>query len=231
MSRRQLLRDAGAAALATVLAQLPGMLGPDQLLEAASASSSDLTTDTLNALLAFLVPGADDYSTQQGQSTAQPGGVASNAVQSLIYDLDRSVPASVFASAGVTVPASSGVAAMLNSYALQVNPLAIGPFPSRFARLSFAEKAEVFRRIERDLEPSNSELAFVGGILQGFATFLVFSEAGVLDPQRRQLTAQPVGWALTHYAGPSAGWPEFRGYYHGRRRVKGAGPNATRSPK
>jgi hypothetical protein len=156
--------------------------------------------------------------------------VAANVVQTLIYDLDHYVPASVFGSQGATVPSSGGVAAMLNGYALQVNPLAAGPFLSPFARLSFAQKAEAFRRIERDLEATGSELGFVAGIGPGFATFLAFTEAGVLNPATRQPTSRPVGWQLTSYAGPSDGWPELRGYYQGRRRVRGAGPNATEVP-
>jgi hypothetical protein len=211
-----------------MLAQVPAMLGAKGLLESAVAQSTDLTTDTLNGLVAFLAPGNDAYSKQQGQSTTRPGGVGSNAVKTFIYDLDEFVPASVFGSKGATVPSSGGVATLLNFYATQVNPAASGSFPSPFARLSFAQKVEVFRRFESDPQWEGTEVRFVAGILPGFATFLIFSEAGAFDPRRRVLTARPVGWTLTNYAGPAEGWPEFRGYYQGRRRVEGAGPNATR---
>ncbi len=114
-----------------------------------------------------------------------------------------------------------------------MNAGASGPFASSFANLKFAEKAEVLRRIESEFESQagGTEFAFVAGILPGFATFLTFSEAGVLDAATGELTGRPVGWELTNYAGTSDGWPEFRGYYQGRRRVKGAGPNATRKPR
>jgi hypothetical protein len=148
----------------------------------------------------------------------------------LIGDLDHFVPASVFGSQGVTVPASTGVASRLNSYATQVSPVAAGAFLSPFARLSSREKADVFRRMESELEPSGGELAFVAGILPGFATFLAFSEAGVPDSSRPKLTRRPLGWQLTGYAGGSHGWPELRGYYQGRRKVTGAGKNATEVP-
>lgn len=231
ISRRSLLARGAVAAAAAALAQLPGLLGEKGLLGTALAQSSSLTTTTLNGLLAFLAPGNDAYSKHQGQSTSRPGGVASNTVQTFISDLDHYVPASVFVSAGLTVPASGGVAALLNLEASAVNQTAVAPFSSSFANLSFAEKAEVLRRLESQLDSSGSELAFVAGILPGFATFLTFSEAGVFDAATGTLTGRPVGWELTNYAGTSDGWDEFRGYYQGRHRVKGSGPNATRRPR
>lgn len=230
ITRRRLLRRGAIAGLAAALAPLPELLGGRGLTDAADAQTLDVTVDTFNGLFAFLAPGNDEYSAQQGQSTPRPGGVAANVAETLIYDLDHYVPASVFGSQGTTVPASGGVAALLNGYATQVNPLAIGGFVSPFARLSFAQKAEVFRRIESDLEGTATELAFVAGIVPGFATFLAFSEAGVFDASSGTRRGEPVGWQLTGYSGESDGWPELRGYYQGRRRVKGAGPNATAVP-
>jgi hypothetical protein len=230
ITRRRLLQRGAMAGLAAALAPLPEILGSRGFVGEADAQSLDLRVDTFNGLVAFLVPGDDEYSKQQGQSTGRPGGVAANAVQTFIYDLDQYVPASVLGSQGVTLPSSGGVASMLNFYATEVNPAALGPFPSPFARLSFGEKAEVFRRIESDLEGTGSELAFVAGIVPGFATFLAFTETGVIDPSRREPTSRPVGWQLTNYAGPSDGWPEFRGYYQGRRKVRRAGPHATEVP-
>lgn len=230
ISRRTLLRRGSLAGLAAALAQIPGLVDAKGLLGTALAQSTDLTTDTLNGLLAFLAPGNDAYSKQQDQSTNHPGGVGSNTVSTFIYDLDRFVPASVFGAEGETLPSSGAVAAALNAYAAQVNPAATGDFLSPFARLSFADKAEVFKQLEADLESDGTEVAFVAGILPGFATFVTFSEAGVFDSATGELTGRPVGWTLTNYAGPADGWPEFRGYYHHRRKVKGAGPNATRSP-
>ena len=231
VSRRELLQRGALAGLAAALAELPGLLGAGGLSGVADAQSADLTVDTFNGLMAFLAPGNDEYSKRQGQSTSRPGGVGANAVGTFIQDLDGFVPAFVFGGVGTTVPASRGVASMLNGYATQINPVAIGPFPSPFARLSFSEKARVFQRMESDLEGQSTELAFVAGILPGFATFVTFSEAGAFNPSTGRLTGRPVGWQLTNYEGPSDGWPEFRGYYQGRRRVKGAGPNATEVPR
>ena len=226
ITRRRLLKSGALAGLAAALAPLPGLLDPSKVY----AQSADLTVDTFNGLLAFLVPGNDEYSRQQGRSTGRTGGVGANVVDTFIYDLDRFVPASVFGAQGRTVPASSSVASLLNIYAEQVNPLALGTFLSPFARLSFAEKVEVFRRVESDLEGTGTELAFVAGILPGFATFVAFTEAGAFNSSTQRLTGEPVGWQLTNYAGVSDGWPEFRGYYQGRKKVKGAGPNATEVP-
>jgi hypothetical protein len=231
VSRRELLQRGALAGLAAALAQLPGLLGADGLSGTAEAQSADLTVDTFNGLMAFLVPGDDEYSKSQGQSTSRPGGVGANVVQTFIEDLDGFVPAFAFGGQGTTLPSSRAVESMLNGYAAQVNPLAHGPFPSQFSRLSFVDKARVFQRMESDLESQPTELAFVAGILPGFATFVTFSEAGAFDPSTRRLTGRPVGWQLTNYAGPSDGWPEFRGYYQGRRKVKGAGPNATEVPR
>jgi hypothetical protein len=228
LPRRAFLARSAAAALSAML--LP-LLEDGKVVAAAQAQSSDITTDTFNGLLAFVFPGSDEYSTHQGESTGRPGGVAANAVQTLIRNFDHAIPASVLADRGITLPASGLLAQLLNTYATLVNPLAIGPFPSAFSRLLFAQKAEVFRRIEADYEPSNSELAFVAGDILPYATFLAISEAGALDPVTRQVRGRPVGWDLTTYAGPSNGWPELRRYYGNRRRVRGSGPNATRVPK
>src|SRR5206468_7343916 len=116
-------------------------------------------------------------------------------------------------------PASGGVATRLNAYAREVNPAAAnGRFLSPFARLSFAEKAEVFRRFEADdgLSSAVQEFRFVSGILPGFVAFLAWSEAGVLDEASRQPKQRPVGWQLSQY-GPAEGHAELKGYYEGRR--------------
>ncbi len=114
ISRRSLLQRGALASLAAALAQIPGLLGQKGLIGTAMAQSSDLVTETLNGLLAFIAPGNDSFSTQQGESTTRPGGVASNNVGPFISDLDHFVPASIFGSQGLTLPASSGVAMLLN---------------------------------------------------------------------------------------------------------------------
>jgi hypothetical protein len=112
------------------------------------------------------------------------------------------------------------VAALLNHYAGQANPLATGPFPSHFARLTVAEKADVFRRWEADPSWGESSMRAVVGVLVGYATFLSWSEAGVYDASRRAPARRPVGWENSRYDGPAEGRPELKGYYKGRRKVR-----------
>lgn len=229
LTRRTFLARAGLVGIGAVLAQLPGVLRARGMLDVAAAQDLDLIRDTINGLIAFVVPGPDEYSVAQGESTAEPGGVAAGGTEALILNLDRFVPAPDIGQGNdATVPLSGAVSNLLNATAAQVNPVAAGgPFPSHFSRLAFAEKAEVFRRLEAtpgDDETSGA-LRFTAGILPGFATFVCFGEWNVLDPATRQLRERPVGWDLTRYQPgrlvPAEGWEEFRGYYGGRRRAEG----------
>lgn len=217
LSRRAFLAGTGGLGLSAALAGLPEALARREWLDAAIAQNGDVTQDTLNGLAAFIVPGDDEYSLAQGVSTPEPGGVAARVAAELAEGLDDFVPAPLVAgSTGITVPASGGVASLLNSIALQVDPAASsGSFSSPFARLSFAEKGEVFRRFESDPSLADTEFRFVAGILPGFVAFLAYSEAGVFDNGR--LGGTPVGWRVTGYRGPSEGWKELKGYYRGRR--------------
>jgi hypothetical protein len=191
--------------------------------------------EALNGLVAFVVPGPDVYSIAQGQTSSSPGGIAAGTTQALIDLLDRYVPVTP----RLDLPASGGVASFLDATALQVNPAASGGgFSSPFARLSFAEKVEVLRRMEELTEANKDtpggELRFVTGILIGATGFLAFSEAGVIDKRSRQLKEQPVGWAITGYDGVAEGRKELRGYWQHRRRVRtdarfrGASPRKPR---
>jgi hypothetical protein len=223
LSRRVFLGRAGALGVAAALAGLPRALDEHGLLESAYAAEPDLVRDTFNGLVAFIVPGNDEYSVAQGHSTPTPGGIAAGATGALISGLDSYVPAPLTAGAsGITIQASGGVANLLNSFALQVNPApARGGFASPFARLSFAEKGEVFRRLESDPAFADTPFRFVAGILPGFTSFLSFSEAGVFDARGKRATATPVGWLLSGYGGPREGHRELRGYYRRRRSVRG----------
>ena len=214
LSRRAFLERAGLTGAAAVLAQIPGFLARQGWLEAALAAETDVTRDTLNALVAFVVPGPDDYSKAQGESSKQPGGIQAGTTSALIELLDRFVGTSE----GPTLPSSGGVAALLNGTALQVNPAAAhGAFLSPFARLSFAEKIEVFHRLEQITE--GSELRFVSGIVIGAVGFLAYGEAGVFDAATGRLTGTPVGWKISHYDGIAEGRNELKGYWQGRRSV------------
>jgi hypothetical protein len=214
LSRRTLLTRAGLAGAGAVLAQIPGFLARQGWLEAALAAETDVKRDTLNGLVAFVVPGPDEYSKAQGESSPTPGAIAAETTGALIELFDRFVGTSE----GPTLPASGGVAQLLNGYALQVNPAAAhGQFLSPFARLSFAEKIEVFHRLETDTE--GSELRFVSGIVLGAVGFLSHGEWGVFDPATGRLTGTPVGWKTSRYAGVAEGRNEMKGYFQGRRSV------------
>jgi hypothetical protein len=221
LSRRGLIERAGIAAAGAALAQLPWALEVKGLVEEARAQTPNLTEDTLNGLVAFVTPGDDPYSVHQGDSVARPGGIGAGATPVLIASLDKYVRASAFGTFGASVPGSGAVAALLNHYALQVNPLALGPFPTHFARLRKAEKAEVYRRWEADPAWENSDVRAISALLIGYTAFLSWSEAGVFDPARRAPSRRPVGWQNSRYDGRAEGWPEFKGYYRGRRRVRG----------
>src|ERR687887_2877082 len=139
-----LLARAGLAGAGAAFAQLPGFLAGKGWLEAALAAETDLTRDTLNGLVAFVVPGPDAYSKAQGQSSKTPGAIAAKTTDAVIELLDKFVGTSE----GPTLPSSGGVATLLNGYAVQVNPAAAGRgLLSPVPRVKFAEKGGGFRRL------------------------------------------------------------------------------------
>lgn len=161
--------------------------------------------------------------------------------------MDRALRA--LAGNGEAVPLSLLVALMLNFGATSVNPGAVsGPFPSApFANLRFAEKAEVFRRLEEDNaefvalldegapEPMkgglSGQIRFMAGALLTLPAFLTYSEYGVFDRVRGIATSRPVGWRISRYmpgrTRPANGWDDFKGYYRGHRRAR---PTRRRRP-
>jgi hypothetical protein len=222
-SRRAFMARAGALGIATALAQLPALLDAKGLTSKALAATPDVIRDTLSGVLSFILPGDDEYSVAQGVSAKGPGAIGAGTLEPFIAALDEFVPASA-AGQTVTVPASGGVAALLDGYAVEVDPAGSGPFLSPFSNLDFAGKGEVFRRFEADETVTDivPELKFVAGILFGFVGFMAASEVGVYDPATKQLSAKPVAWKLAHYGGPAEGHPELIGYYQGRRQVRGS---------
>ena len=200
------------------MAQLPALLDAKGLLPSALAQAEDVVGDTLSGLIAFILPGDDDFSRAQGDSTHEPGGLAAGTLPVFIRNLDAFVPVAIPGAGTQTLPASGGVAMLLNRYAVEVNPAAAGgQFVSPFARLSNAEKADVFKRFESDASLDGTEVKFVSGILFGFVAFLAWSEGGVIEPATRLPKSTPVGWTLSRYGGPAEGHAELRGYYHGYR--------------
>jgi hypothetical protein len=208
LSRRSFIRHAGLAAAAMALLQAPEVISGRGWTQPVYAAESGPVHETFNGLLAFVVPGpeSDPYSKHQGVSTDEPGGVDAGVTDVLIASMDQAVP--------FLPNFSVQVAGTLNGAAKIVNPSASGPFSAPFANLSFPEKVAVFQGLEGD--PASRPLA---GVLPQFVAFLVYSEAGVFDPNTRTLTGLPLGWELSNYEGVADGRNEFKGYYQNRRKV------------
>jgi len=167
--------------------------------DAVAGQHADLLRDTFNGLMAFVVPGPDAYSVQQGVTTTDAGGVDAGVTDALITTIDQSMP---------FVPDFSGtIAALLNGLAQTVNPAAAGTFVSPFARLTFAEKAVVFQIMD-----GHDSYRVLAGVLPAFVAFFVYSEAGVFDARTRTLNGSPLGWMLSTYSGVADGRSEFHGY-------------------
>jgi hypothetical protein len=238
LDRRQFLQRAGVLGAATALWQVPGLLRLRGWDVPAYAQEANLVRDTLNGLVAFIWPGDDEYSVAQGEATDHPGAIAADTTTILIQSLDEFLPApdgpGPLAN-DETVPLSGAIANLLNVVAATVNPAAAGgAFPSHFARLSLAEKAQVFATLETDNGVPDSDLPepltattgnfrFVAGILPGFVAFLALGEWSTYDAETRTLTGRPPGWEHSGYQGnrtrPVEGWDEFLGYYQGRRKA------------
>ncbi len=210
LSRRAFLGHAMRLAAAAALIQLPAALIDRRWIEAARAAQPDLVHETLNGLIAFVVPGPDSYSVTQGLSTEEPGGMDANITDALIVTLDLAQPQSV-----PLPPLSATAATVLNGVAQVVNPdPPDGPFSSPFANLSFQQKVTVFGYLEAD-----QALAPLASLLEFACAFLAYSEAGVFDSRTRKLTGWPVGWTISGYQGVSRGHDEFKGYFQNRRKV------------
>ena len=212
LSRRTFVSRSAMLAGAAILGQVPGFVARQGWLDEARAQTPDMTNDTLNGFVAFVVPGPDAYSVAQGQSTPEPGGIDAGATALLMETVNKYAGSS--GSSGL--PGAEAIATMLNQVAVRVNPAAAaGPFPSAFARLRFEEKVEAMRQLEQDTE--GSVLRAISGTLIGITAFLAYSEGGVLDRGRRETTAEPVGWKISRYDGVAEGRDELIGYWKGKR--------------
>jgi hypothetical protein len=217
VSRRELLERASALVVGVaVLDRLPHALQFQGWLEDAYASTPNVVQQTMNGLVAFVVPGRDRYSRAQGTKSKTPGGIEAGTTPALIRTLDQFLPG--------PLPLSATAATILNEYAMQVDATSRqGTFASAFANLSVAEKARVFQTVEALQVESAGSIRFLVGNLPDLVAFLAYSEAGVYDPKRRRIRRRPVGWRLTHYAGVADGRKELKGYWRGR---KAADPSA-----
>lgn len=234
MNRREFLQRAGMAGALLTLGRIPGVLANTGIFGDSASPEPDVVRDTINGLVAFVVPGADAYSQAQGQASLTKGGLDARATDFLIESLDGYVPQpdSPGAANDDTVPLSASVAMLLNGLSLQVNPAATaGAFLSPFARLSFSEKAEVFRRMEsldmgdadlpQPFTQASGNMRFIAGALLEFAAFGTYVEWHAFDAATRSVPSTPVGWELSGYTGPRDGWDEFIGYYQDRTEVAG----------
>jgi peptidoglycan hydrolase-like protein with peptidoglycan-binding domain len=211
LSRRTFLKYSGLTA--AVAALTPEFIGRQGWLEAA-VLPPELVADTINGLVAFIVPGPDAYSVHQDVSTSEPGGIDANTTAALIFGLNQ---------VGLAPPPfdtlSELVAYILNNVALAVNPAPIGPFVAPFANLKFPEKVSAFYAMESGL--AGAEVIPLAGVLPVLTAFTAYSEAGVFDPFTRTLVATPVGWTISNYGGVSDGHDDLKGYFQNRKKVDG----------
>jgi len=212
VSRRSFMaRSMLAAAIAAV--------APSLLLKSNTAQAAipdELIAETMNGVLAFVVPGGDAFSLQQQLTHATPGGVEAGATLPLIFGLN------------VAAPAPPGFASLSEALTYILNTVA-GFIPSQadanpamtsaFSKLTFAEKTMLFTMMDDPDPTSPLQGQFVGlsGPLIIFAGMMTYSEAPVLNPMTGELVTTPVGWTISSYEGVSNGRRDFQGYYKGRR--------------
>ena len=157
-----------------VLDHLPHALRLQGWLEDAYAATPNVVQQTMNGLVAFIVPGRDRYSRAQGTKSQTRGGIEAGTTPVLMRTLDRFLPG--------PLPLSATAATILNEFAAQVDPASRnGTFASPFANLSFAKKARVFQTIESLPAESAGSIRFLAGNLPDLVAFLAYSEAGVSD--------------------------------------------------
>jgi hypothetical protein len=205
---------AGLAALGAAVLPAPSY---------ASGPQPSLIGDSFQGLLAFLVPGPDAFSQQQGQTSATPGGVDAGVGPYLEASYDHALAVPIIGQLfNLNLPGGAAVAAIIDVTAISVDPAAAaGPLDAPFARLTFAQKAQVFEQLEAPGLADGTLARFILDTLPTLTAFLAYSEAAVFDPNTRQLTGVPTGWTISGYQGVSDGWDEFNGYYGGVSQVTG----------
>ena len=124
------------------------MLGRLRWFENAYAAAPDVTTQTMRALVSYVVPGRE------------------SATRPLIRTLDRFLPG--------PVPLSVTAATILTEDAKQVDPRT-AKFAAPFARLSKANKDRVFATVARLPVESAGSIQFLVGNLPDLAAFLAYS--------------------------------------------------------
>lgn len=185
------------------------------------AMAASFLDDTFHGLAAFTVPGNDRYSKQQRLSTRRPGGVDALAGKVVQETLDSAIPI-VIGKGDLAAPGALGLALMLESLAIHVNPLSVlGPFSSPFANLTFRQKRSVLQKVDNTPLLNSASIEYAANVLITVAAFGAYSEYEYFDPKTKSVRQQPRGWSWSNYGGVSDGWPEFIGYYEGRTEVTG----------
>lgn len=142
-----------------------------------------------------------------------------------------------------TLPASIVIALLLNVTATILHPAALwrrNGFTAPFPRLSFREKAAVFRDFEREqpkvvlllrgtmpgwlLDELNNLIKYLTMAMLALPADGLFSEQSAFDRSTRRPTQRPLGWELAGYlpgrSDAPEGHPEFLGYYQDRTAVE-----------
>lgn len=203
---------AGMAAFNLLLSPLRAVLavpGRAAAPGSSAAPETDIVRDTINGLIAFVVPGPDVYSVAQGVSTTEAGGIDCGITDALIASLNLGQPHPPQG----PLP-SEAAAGLLNQVATEIAPSAPGDFVSPFARLSFAQKTAVFLFLEQD--PSTVPFRRLAALLIFIPAAAAYSEGGAFDLRARKVIGWPVGWTLSSYSGVADGRDEFKGYFQGR---------------
>jgi hypothetical protein len=190
---------------------------------ARAASGEDYVTQGLNGVVAYVVPGEDGYSRQQGLTAPYPGGVAAGAGRALAHTYDQAVEVAIAPALAINLPGAQGVSLLLALFTAWRYPSASGPFDHPFANLRHAQKGAVLADLDRQEFWQATPLGYALGTLVTLAAFCSFAEAGVYDRARGSLARWPVGWTLARYRGVSDGWPELLGYWQGRTSVSDPG--------
>jgi len=196
------------SSLAAAAAALPTSLLVNLRSAKAQTLPDSVILDAFNGLLAFVVPGQDPYSAQQGLPSDTPGGVEANAVFPLIPALNQAgLPPPGFASLAELI------AFLLDTVSGYVDPAPNGPFESNFANLAYAEKAMVFAIMESGA--AGPGIAPLVNPLLFFAGFMAYSDTPVIDPSTGTPVSTPIGWTLSNHEGVFDGRADFLGYYLG----------------
>src|SRR5690606_1776017 len=120
-NRRRFL--AGTAATMAALIGTAGVFAREA--DASPLSETPPVRDTINGVLAFVVPGNDPYSHQQGVWTDRPGGVTAGTAESLERTLDQASPMPLLGPEAGNLPGAAAIAVLLNTFGVTTDPRSV----------------------------------------------------------------------------------------------------------